>query len=56
MTGAAQNWAKLLLQALDKERDYELLGDYNAFRESVIAVYRDLDCRSNAEDCLGKLR
>ena len=56
MTGAAQNWAMPLLQALDEEREHELLVDYNAFRDSVIAVYGDLDRRGNAEDGIGRLR
>lgn len=56
MTGAAQNWAMPLLQALDEGREHELLEDYAAFREVVIGVYGDLDRRSNAEDRLGRLR
>ena len=31
MTRVAQNWAMPLLQALDEEREHELLVDYNAF-------------------------
>lgn len=56
MTGAAQNWAMPLLQALDEEREHELLNNYSAFRESLISVYGDLDRRGNAEDRLGRLR
>lgn len=56
MTGAAQNWAMPLLQALDEEREHELLTNYSAFRESIISVYGDLDWRGNAEDKLGRLR
>lgn len=56
MNGAAQNWAMPLLQALDEEREHELLTNYGAFRESVISVYGDLDRRCNAEDRLGRLR
>lgn len=56
MTGAAQNWAMPILQALDEGRHHELLADYNAFREAVIAVYGDMDRRSNAEDRLGKIK
>ena len=55
MTGAAQNWAMPLLQALDEEREHELLVDYNAFRDLVIAVYGDLDRRGNVEDRIGRL-
>ena len=56
MTGAAQNWAMPLLQALDEGRDHELLTDYDAFRKSIIGVYGDLDRQGNAEDRLGRLR
>lgn len=56
MTGAAQNWAMPLLQALDEGREHVLLRDYAAFREAVIGVYGDLDRRGNAEDRLGRLR
>ena len=56
MTRAAQIWAMPLLQALDEEREYELLVDYNAFRDSVIIMYGDLDRRGNAEDRIGRLR
>ena len=45
----------LLFQALDEEREHELLVDYNAFRDLVIAVYGDLDRRGNAEDRIGRL-
>ena len=55
MTRATQNWAMFLLQALDDEREYELLIDYNAFQDLVIAVYGDLDRRGNAEDRIGRL-
>lgn len=56
MTGAAQNWAMPLLQALDENREHALLVDYSAFREAVIAVYGDLDRRSNAEDRIMRLK
>lgn len=56
MTGPAQNWAMPLLQALDEEREHELLTDYTVFRDAVIAVYGDLDRRGNAEDKIGRLR
>lgn len=56
MTGAAQNWAMPILQALDEGRPHALLVDYDGFRESVIAVYGDMDRRSNAEDRLGKIK
>lgn len=56
MTGASQNWAMPILQALDEGREHVLLRNYDAFRESVIGVYGDLDRRGNAEDRLGKLR
>jgi len=56
MSGAAQNWAMPLLQALDEGRGHDLLENYEAFRESVIGVYGDLDRRGNAEDRLGRLR
>ena len=55
MTRAAQNWTMPLLQALDEEREHELLVDYNAFRDSVIAVYGDLDRRDNVEDRIKRL-
>lgn len=44
------------MQALDEGRVYELLRNYDAFREAVIAVFGDIDCRGNAEDQLGKIR
>ena len=56
MSEAAQNWAMPLLQALDEMRMHNLLKNYDAFRESVIGVYGDLDRRGNAEDRLGRLR
>ena len=56
MTGAAQNWAMPILQALDEGRHYELLTNYDAFRDAVIAVHGELDRRSTAEDCLGRIR
>ena len=55
MTGATQNWAMPLLQTLDEECESKLLVDYNAFRDSVIVVYGDLDRRGNAEDRIGRL-
>ena len=36
MSGAALNWAMLLLQALDEGHGHDLLENYNALRESVI--------------------
>lgn len=56
MIGAAQNWAMPILQSLDKGWSHELLDDYDIFREAVIAVYDDIDRRSNAEDRLGKIK
>lgn len=56
MTGAAQNWAMPILQALDDGRPHKLLSNYDEFREAVIAVYGDIDRRSNAEDRLGRIR
>ena len=41
--------------ALDEEREHELLVNYNAFRDSVIAVYGNLDRKGNAEDRIGRL-
>jgi len=55
MTGAAQNWAMPILQALDEGCHHDLLINYDVFRESVIAVYGDLDRRSNAEDWLERI-
>lgn len=55
MTGTAQNWAMPLLQALDDGRPHKLLNNYHEFREAVIAVYGDIDRRSNAEDRLGRI-
>lgn len=45
-----------ILQALDEGRPHNLLADYNAFREAVIAVYGDIDRKGTAEDRLGKIR
>ena len=56
MSGAAQNWAMPLLQALDEGRSHELLADYNVFREAVIAVYGDIHRRRNSEDRLGRIK
>lgn len=56
MSGAAQNWAMPLLQALDEGRQHKLLTNYDAFREAVISVYGDLDRRGNAEDRLAKIK
>ena len=56
MTGATQNWAMPILQALDEGCHHELLTNYDAFRDAVIAVYGELDQRSSAEDCLGRIR
>ena len=56
MTGAAQNWAMPILQALDEGRHHELLTNYDAFRDAVIAVYGELDRRSTVEDCLGRIK
>ena len=52
---AAQNWAMLLLQALDERREHKLLQNYDAFWEVVIGVYGDLDRQYNVEDHLAKL-
>ena len=56
MSGAAQNWAMPILQALDEGRVHELLRNYDAFREAIIAVFGDIDRRGNVEDRLGKIR
>lgn len=45
MTGVAQNWAMLILQALDEGHHHDLLVDYNCFWEAVSAVYGDKDHR-----------
>ena len=45
-----------LLQSLDEEREHELLVDYNAFQDSIIAVYGDLDRRGNVGDRIGRFR
>jgi uncharacterized protein YutE (UPF0331/DUF86 family) len=45
----------LILQVLDEGRPQDLLADYNAFREVVIAIYGDIDRMANAEDPLGKI-
>ena len=55
MSGAAQNWAMPLLQALDDGRPHKLLNNYDEFREVLIAVYGDMDRRSNVEDRLGRI-
>ena len=44
-----------ILQALDEGRPHNLLADYNAFREAVIAVYGDIDRKGTVEDRLGKI-
>ena len=54
MARAAQNWAISILQALDEGRAHELLVDYDAFREAIIAIFGDNDRRGNAKDQLGK--
>ena len=56
LTGAAQNWAMPLLQAVDEGRHHDLLVNYNKFREAMVAVYGEMDRRSNAEDRLAKIR
>ena len=56
MSGAAQNWAMPLLQALDEGRSHELLLNYDAFRAAIIGVYGDIDRKGNAEDHLGKIK
>lgn len=56
LTGAAQSWAMPLLQALYEGRGHVLLANYDAFRESVIAIYGDIDRRGNAEDHLAKIK
>jgi len=45
-----------ILQALDEGRPHDLLTNYNAFREAVIAVYGDIYRKSTTEDRLGKIR
>ena len=55
MTGATQNWAMPILQALDEGRHHELLTNYDAFRDAVIDVYGELDRKSTAEDRLGRI-
>lgn len=39
MARAAQNWAMSILQALDEGRLHDLMDNYNAFCEAVIAEY-----------------
>ena len=56
MSGAAQNWAMPLLQALDEGRSHELLLNYDAFRAAIIGVYGDINRKENAEDRLGKIK
>lgn len=55
INGAVQKWAMPILQALDEGRPHELLVNYNTFREVVIAVYRDIDPKSTADDALGRV-
>ena len=56
MTGAVQNWAMPILQVLNEGRHHELLTNYDAFRDAVIAVYGEFDRRSTTEDRLGRIR
>lgn len=56
ISGVAQNWAMSILQALNERRVHELLRNYDAFREAIITVFGDIDCRGNVEDQLGKIR
>jgi hypothetical protein len=46
----------LLLQALDEGCPHDLLVNYDGFREAMVAVYGDMDRRSNAEDRLAKIK
>lgn len=43
MTGAAQNWAMPILQALDERHHHELLLSYDGFKEAVIGVFGDIN-------------
>lgn len=56
LTGAAQNWAMPILQALDEGRSHDLLHNYEAFRGAIVAVYGEIDRRGNAEDRLANIR
>lgn len=56
MSSAVQNWAMLILQAFDEGRPYELLVNYDAFWEAIIAIYGDIDHKSMAEDLLGRVQ
>ena len=56
LTGAAQNWAMPILQALDKESPHDLLHNYEAFRGAIVAVYGEIDRRGNAENCLANIQ
>ena len=56
MTGVAQNWAMPILQALDEGCHHELLTNYDAFIDAVIAIYGELDRKSTAEDRLGRIK
>jgi hypothetical protein len=56
LTGAAQNWAMPILQALDEGRSHDLLHNYEAFRRALVAVYGEIDRRGNAEDRLANIR
>ena len=46
----------LILQALDEGRNGKLLIDYNSFMKAVIAMYGNMDQRSNMEDHLGNIK
>ena len=55
LTDAAQNWAMLVMQAVDEGRYHDLLMSYDSFQEAMIAVYEALDRKNSVEDNLGKL-
>ena len=52
LTGATQNWAMPILQALVEGCHHDLLMNYDSFRKVMIAVYGDLDRRDNVENKL----
>jgi hypothetical protein len=56
LTGAAQNWAMPILQALDEGRPHDLLHNYEAFRGAIVVVYGEIDRRGNTEDRLANIR
>ena len=55
MIGNAQNWT-MLLQALDEGWLHDLLVNYKSFRETLNAIYGDMDHRGSLEDRLGKIK